>query len=257
MFRVGPRLLLLSLVCALVASVLQAAPTAASAPDPLTDKPKLPASCIREPGGMTYKAGPCYLTKFRKHRPTVVLWGDSHSWQQLPALRPLARLHDVNLVMFMLGGCAPILVPEAHPADALCLRAVEPARAHVRAQARAPGSAGAGPDRGVLAEVPRSLPTLLRRRHRPRPRVRGQGQFPAFDPQVPQAHAAAVRRAGPHRGPRRRHRAGGVRAGQSATLRGDGPLRVRDPAEACAAPGGRRPSAGWADSCARCRAGRG
>lgn len=110
MFRLGPRLLLLSLVCALVASVLQAAPTAASAPDPANDKPKLPASCTREPGGMTYKAGPCYLNKFRRDRPTVVLWGDSHAWQQLPALRPLARQHDVNLVMFMLGGCAPFLV---------------------------------------------------------------------------------------------------------------------------------------------------
>jgi hypothetical protein len=42
----------------------------------------------------------------------VVLWGDSHAWQHLPAVAPLARQRNVNLVMFMLGGCPPILVGE-------------------------------------------------------------------------------------------------------------------------------------------------
>lgn len=111
--RLGLRILQVLFVCVLVAVGLPASQATAAAPDPTEDKPTLPEHCTLRPGGhMTYRAAPCYLTSFRKNRPTVVLWGDSHAWQHIPAVRPLARKHDVNLVMFMLGGCAPFLVPE-------------------------------------------------------------------------------------------------------------------------------------------------
>ncbi len=109
------RVVLLVAVAALVTSLLGSVPPAASsaAPDPGEDHFVLPDRCVK--GSETYvpaKAGACYLTPFRKHRPTVVVWGDSHAWQHLPAIEPLARSRKVNLVLFMLGGCPPILVRE-------------------------------------------------------------------------------------------------------------------------------------------------
>ena len=34
-----------------------------------------------------------------------MLWGDSHAWQMIPALRSAARNRDVNLVAFLMGSC--------------------------------------------------------------------------------------------------------------------------------------------------------
>lgn len=109
------RLALLSAVAALFASLLAAVPSpaGATAPDPTEDHFWLPDRCIEEPGDyVPGRPGPCHLTRFGKHRPTVVVWGDSHAWQHLPALAPLARDRKVNLVLFMLGGCPPILVDD-------------------------------------------------------------------------------------------------------------------------------------------------
>jgi hypothetical protein len=107
------RLALLTAVAALFASLLAAVPSAAAAaaPDPSKDHFWLPKRCVAGPGEyVPSKAGPCHVTKYRKNRPTVVLWGDSHAWQHLPAVAPLARKRNVNLVLFMLGGCPPILI---------------------------------------------------------------------------------------------------------------------------------------------------
>jgi len=109
------RVALLAAVAALFASLLIAVPSTAGAvaPDPSNDHPWLPKRCVAGPGEyVPDKPGPCYLTPYRKNRPTVVLWGDSHAWQHLPAVEPLARNRKVNLVLFMLGGCPPILVGE-------------------------------------------------------------------------------------------------------------------------------------------------
>lgn len=118
--RASARVALLAAVAALLTSLLVALPgptatavappATAAAADPQEDQPRLPARCNPSGENVPVKAGPCYLTKFRKHRPTVVMWGDSHAWQHIPAARPLARKKRVNLVMFMLGGCPPILV---------------------------------------------------------------------------------------------------------------------------------------------------
>jgi hypothetical protein len=100
------------LLAALLSTLFVGVPASAAAPDPSDDQPRLPDRCVRGDENVPYQAGPCYLTRFRKHRPTVVIWGDSHAWQHIPAVRPLAREKRVNLVMFMLGGCPPILVRE-------------------------------------------------------------------------------------------------------------------------------------------------
>ena len=110
--RSSARVALLAVVAALLTSLLVAfpGPSAAAAADPQDDQPQLPARCDPAGDNVPHQAGACYLTRFRKNRPTVVMWGDSHAWQHIPAARPLARERNVNLVMFMLGGCPPILV---------------------------------------------------------------------------------------------------------------------------------------------------
>lgn len=109
------RAALTAAVTALLFSPLVAFPGTAhsAAPDPREDHYVLPDACLQDSD--TYvpgKAGACYVTPFRPARPTVVLWGDSHAWQHLPAIDPLARKRKVNLVLFMLGGCPPILIRE-------------------------------------------------------------------------------------------------------------------------------------------------
>jgi SGNH domain (fused to AT3 domains) len=107
------RAALIAAVAALLMSLLVAfpGPAASVAPDPSDDHPWLPRSCVATPADyVPDHAGACHLTPYKPNRPTVVLWGDSHAWQHLPAIEPLARKRHVNLVMFMLGGCPPILV---------------------------------------------------------------------------------------------------------------------------------------------------
>lgn len=106
------RTLQLGVVIALLGTLLGAvAPTAAgAAPDPTRDIPRLPARCL-EPGQIIPQTpGACRVTRFVQSRPTVVLWGDSHAWQYIPALRVRAHAEKVNLVAFFMGACPPIAV---------------------------------------------------------------------------------------------------------------------------------------------------
>lgn len=96
---------------ALVASGLMVAatPSAAAPGDPRFDYPRLPPSCMdpkdpfaeREPGI-------CKIGTYRQARPTVVVWGDSHALQMVPALRGAVRGRGVNLVAFLAGSCPPM-----------------------------------------------------------------------------------------------------------------------------------------------------
>ena len=70
-------------------------------PERCTDGLSLPA-----------RPGPCRLTPKRPHRPTVVLWGDSHTWQHIPGLRAEANAQRVNLVAYVMGACPPMDLPE-------------------------------------------------------------------------------------------------------------------------------------------------
>lgn len=86
----------------------------------------MPDSCV-EPGSVIpAHPGRCNIIDFDAHRPTVVLWGDSHAWQEIPGLKYEARRAHVNLVAFVMGTCPPML-PRA-PIDDRDTDCVENAR---------------------------------------------------------------------------------------------------------------------------------
>lgn len=110
--------LISGLVLGLLAALLALAPTAnAGVRDPADDYPHLPAACV--PPGAIIQQRPliCYHTSFVQTRPTMMLWGDSHAWQHLPALRPIAERSRVNLISVVLGGCPPVKVALTPPPD--------------------------------------------------------------------------------------------------------------------------------------------
>lgn len=78
------------------------------APVPTTQTPVLPQRCVPDGGTLSEEPGPCRITRFGAKRPTVVVWGDSHAWQQLPAMTTQARKTRTNLVAFVMGACPPM-----------------------------------------------------------------------------------------------------------------------------------------------------
>lgn len=109
------RLLLLALALALVATLAGPVPLAQARVDPGNDHPRLPPRCEGDLHIIPTKPGPCFVTEFNKSRPTVVLWGDSHAWQYVPAVQAAARARKANLVGFFMGGCPPVKVPLQAP----------------------------------------------------------------------------------------------------------------------------------------------
>ncbi len=67
----------------------------------------LPERCTGPVNVMPDRARACRITRF-KARPTVFVWGDSHSWQQTPALINQAVATRTNLVTFQMGACPPM-----------------------------------------------------------------------------------------------------------------------------------------------------
>lgn len=103
--------LAVGLSVAFFGTLLSFAPTATAAPaDPTTDSYEMPAGCAGPSRSIKQPAGGCKMTPFVRSRPTVVIWGDSHAYQQMPALLIAAREHKVNLVAFVMGGCPPVKV---------------------------------------------------------------------------------------------------------------------------------------------------
>ena len=82
---------------------------AARAADPAKDRPTLPARCRADSDQHLSKPGPCYVTRFDRTRPTVMLWGDSHAYHHIPAVRAAVRGQNVNLVLFIAGACPPMV----------------------------------------------------------------------------------------------------------------------------------------------------
>jgi hypothetical protein len=113
--RQAVRLLLLALALALLATLTAPASLAQARVDPSTDYPRLPPRCEGDLHKIPTKPGVCFVTEFRKSRPTVVIWGDSHAWQYVPALQAAARARHANLVGFFMGGCPPVKVPLQAP----------------------------------------------------------------------------------------------------------------------------------------------
>lgn len=68
----------------------------------------LPPRCLEAGETLPTKPGVCKVVSFGKSRPTVVVWGDSHAWQQLPALKLEAERTRTNLVAFVMGVCPPV-----------------------------------------------------------------------------------------------------------------------------------------------------
>lgn len=112
----GLRLLLPALALALLAGLMGPAPLAQARVDPSSDHPRLPARCEGDRHKIPTKPGVCFITEFIKTRPTVVIWGDSHAWQYVPALLAAAKARRANLVGFFMGGCPPVKVPLTPPA---------------------------------------------------------------------------------------------------------------------------------------------
>ncbi|MBS44187.1 MAG: hypothetical protein CMH83_13695 [Nocardioides sp.] len=69
----------------------------------------MPRRCYDAAGQM--KPQQCRITKRRKKAPTIVVWGDSHAWQMVPAIKRATRGKRVNLVLFFQGSCPPMYTP--------------------------------------------------------------------------------------------------------------------------------------------------
>ena len=98
------------LVAALLSALLVTFSTtpAFSAPSPQNDHATMPRKCVAPKDLIPQKPTICELNTFRDNRPTVVLWGDSHAWMMIPALRRAAGNKNVNLVAIVMGGCPPM-----------------------------------------------------------------------------------------------------------------------------------------------------
>lgn len=82
---------------------------AARVADPTQDRPTLPARCRADSQQHLSKPVPCYVTRFVRTRPTLMLWGDSHAYHHIPAVRAAVRGQNVNLVLFIAGACPPMV----------------------------------------------------------------------------------------------------------------------------------------------------
>lgn len=113
---------LASFAAGLAAAACLAAPTdataaAVSAAEPRGDFPFLPRECAAPADLVPQRAMKCEITRHRKGAPTIVLWGDSHSYQLLPAIRRAMSGHRINLVAFIFGSC-PVMDPRLTTAAA-------------------------------------------------------------------------------------------------------------------------------------------
>lgn len=77
-------------------------------PRPGDDFPRMPGRCY-ESDHLTLKDAPCRIVTYPRSRPTLLVWGDSHGWMYLPALRKLAKRTQVSLILVIAGGCPPAL----------------------------------------------------------------------------------------------------------------------------------------------------
>ncbi|MCW2765953.1 MAG: hypothetical protein JWO11_1912 [Nocardioides sp.] len=115
MLTVAATALSLSVPLALAASSAAPAPEASRvatashrAVAPAEDHTRLPSRCKPNEGQMPSEPLACYLNTFHRNRPTLMLWGDSHGWMFIPALKAAIAGKDVNLVAVVKGSCPPI-----------------------------------------------------------------------------------------------------------------------------------------------------
>jgi len=115
----GARVRALLLAALALALTLALAPGAAASanPDPLTpartaakhpDTPRLPPECATVAELIPRTPMQCRLNPRIKGAPTIVLMGDSHAWQMIPAIRTAIGDRRVNFVGFIFGACPPM-----------------------------------------------------------------------------------------------------------------------------------------------------
>lgn len=75
---------------------------------PRHDFPRMPRKCATPQQKVPHKPVVCKLTRFDANRPSVMLWGDSHAWMLMPALRRAVKGERVNLVAVVMGSCPPM-----------------------------------------------------------------------------------------------------------------------------------------------------
>jgi hypothetical protein len=95
------------LLAALLGATLLAAP-ADAAPDPRKDHTRLPRACATPAEEVPSDALICNLTPFSRNRPTLMLWGDSHVWMQIPGFLKAAQGRNVNVISSLMGSCPPM-----------------------------------------------------------------------------------------------------------------------------------------------------
>lgn len=78
--------------------------------NPSLDHPRLPQRCLEGDEYIPSNAEICRIRWYGARRPTIVMWGDSHSWQHEPAVLEAVRGKRVNLVAFFMGSCPAHLV---------------------------------------------------------------------------------------------------------------------------------------------------
>ncbi len=71
------------------------------------DFPSLPSRCATRAQQIPHTPLKCVIRKAGKNRPTLVVWGDSHMWMMLPAVRQAMKGRKIGLVAFLFGGCVP------------------------------------------------------------------------------------------------------------------------------------------------------
>ena len=108
-----------------------AAPTAqapqptASNRDPSKDFATMPRTCASRKDRIPLEPVVCYLNRFHDDRPSIVLWGDSHAWMFIPALKRAIEGEKVNLIATVMGGCPPMdlnLSPAESRASGSCIK---------------------------------------------------------------------------------------------------------------------------------------
>lgn len=85
-----------------------ASASAERAKNPRTDYPSMPGKCVARKDLIPQTPTRCEMNAYDGSRPTLVLWGDSHAWEMIPAIRTALGGRDINFVAYVLGGCAPL-----------------------------------------------------------------------------------------------------------------------------------------------------
>ncbi|WP_341926877.1 SGNH hydrolase domain-containing protein [Nocardioides psychrotolerans] len=103
---------LLVLAVALVGLTVTGPSSASASPEraknPRTDYPSMPSKCVARKDLIPQTPTRCEMNDYDGSRPTLVLWGDSHAWEMIPAIRAALGDRDINFVAYVLGGCAPL-----------------------------------------------------------------------------------------------------------------------------------------------------